>query len=132
MLHGAEKSRQRDGFDDLLVLWLKLLRENADVREEQQRRFQFILVDEYQDTNRIQGELIICWPRHHNVMVGGRRFPEHFTRGAALIFRTSSNSPSATKRRPFTGSKSTTAARPEILKLANAASPPTSINLPST
>src|SRR4030095_3067709 len=41
-------------FDDLLVLWLKLLNEQADVREHYQRRFQFILVDEYQDTNKLQ------------------------------------------------------------------------------
>ena len=45
-------------FDDLLVLWLKLLQENADVRELYQRRFQFILVDEYQDTNKLQSDLI--------------------------------------------------------------------------
>jgi DNA helicase-2/ATP-dependent DNA helicase PcrA len=43
-------------FDDLLALWLKLLQEHPEVREEQQRRFQFILVDEYQDTNKIQGD----------------------------------------------------------------------------
>jgi len=45
-------------FDDLLVLWLKLLREHQDVREHYQRRFQFVMVDEYQDTNRLQSELI--------------------------------------------------------------------------
>src|SRR5438876_8036997 len=39
-------------FDDLLVLWLKLLQAHEDVREHYQRRFQFILVDEYQDTNK--------------------------------------------------------------------------------
>jgi DNA helicase-2/ATP-dependent DNA helicase PcrA len=44
-------------FDDLLVLWLKLLREADEVREYYQRRFQFILVDEYQDTNRLQVRL---------------------------------------------------------------------------
>src|SRR5882762_5156614 len=38
-------------FDDLLALWLKLLQEHEEVREHYQRRFQFILVDEYQDTN---------------------------------------------------------------------------------
>ncbi|MGH7972476.1 MAG: ATP-dependent helicase, partial [Limisphaerales bacterium] len=37
-------------FDDLLALWLRLLQEQHDVREHYQRRFQFILVDEYQDT----------------------------------------------------------------------------------
>ena len=59
-------------FDDLLVLWLRLLREHPEVREEQQRRFQFLLVDEYQDTNKIQGDLIdLLAGRHHNVMVVG-------------------------------------------------------------
>ena len=45
-------------FDDLLVLWLKLLKEHPEVREHYQRRFQFVMVDEYQDTNRLQSELI--------------------------------------------------------------------------
>ena len=39
-------------FDDLLALWLKLLQDHTEVRELYQRRFQFILVDEYQDTNK--------------------------------------------------------------------------------
>src|SRR5271154_2270012 len=42
-------------FDDLLALWLKLLQDHAEMRERYQRRFQFILVDEYQDTNKLQG-----------------------------------------------------------------------------
>jgi DNA helicase-2/ATP-dependent DNA helicase PcrA len=59
-------------FDDLLGLWLKLLQENADAREMYQRRFQFILVDEYQDTNKLQGDLIdLLAARHHNVTVVG-------------------------------------------------------------
>ena len=59
-------------FDDLLVLWLRLLREHAEVREHYQRRFQFMLVDEYQDTNRLQSDLIdLLAARHHNVMVVG-------------------------------------------------------------
>lgn len=59
-------------FDDLLALWLKLMQENESVREEYQRRFQFILVDEYQDTNRLQSDLIdLLAARHGNVMVVG-------------------------------------------------------------
>lgn len=59
-------------FDDLLSLWLKLLRDNPAVCEQYQRRFQFILVDEYQDTNQLQSELIdLLSARHHNVMVVG-------------------------------------------------------------
>lgn len=41
-------------FDDLLVLTARMLRENAMVREDCRRRWQYLLVDEYQDTNRAQ------------------------------------------------------------------------------
>ncbi|HEX2837761.1 MAG TPA: UvrD-helicase domain-containing protein [Phycisphaerales bacterium] len=44
-------------FDDLLLLTAKLLREKADVRRELQDRWQYMLVDEYQDTNRAQFEI---------------------------------------------------------------------------
>lgn len=67
--------KQRTGamdFDDLLVLWLRLLEEHEDVREFLQRQFQFILVDEYQDTNQLQGDLIdLLAARHKNLMVVG-------------------------------------------------------------
>jgi len=41
-------------FDDLLVLWLRVFQENADLRESYQRKFQFVLVDEYQDTTQFR------------------------------------------------------------------------------
>ncbi len=41
-------------FDDLLFFTVKLLREDDDVREYWQRRFRYVLIDEYQDTNRLQ------------------------------------------------------------------------------
>ncbi|HEY1661342.1 MAG TPA: UvrD-helicase domain-containing protein [Verrucomicrobiae bacterium] len=67
-----KKASNAMDFDDLLSLWLKLLQENTDVREMYQRRFQFILVDEYQDTNKLQGDLIdLLAARHHNVTVVG-------------------------------------------------------------
>ncbi len=59
-------------FDDLLALWLKLLQDHEEVRERFQRQFQFILVDEYQDTNKLQSDLIdLLGARHKNVMVVG-------------------------------------------------------------
>ena len=59
-------------FDDLLLLWLRLLEENDAIREKYQRQFQFILVDEYQDTNRLQSDIInTLAARHHNVMAVG-------------------------------------------------------------
>lgn len=45
-------------FDDLLLRTAKVLRESAVVREKWQKRFQYLHVDEYQDTNRVQFELL--------------------------------------------------------------------------
>ena len=45
-------------FDDLLLFTSQILRENAEVRQYYQNRFEYILVDEYQDTNRCQYELV--------------------------------------------------------------------------
>ena len=74
--HAAYARRKRANgvmdFDDLLTQWLRLLRENSEVRESFQARFQFILVDEYQDTNQVQCELIdLLGGRHHNIMAVG-------------------------------------------------------------
>lgn len=45
-------------FDDIIMLTVKILRENPDIAEKYQARFQYILVDEYQDTNDSQYELV--------------------------------------------------------------------------
>lgn len=45
-------------FDDLIVLPVKILRENHTVRDKWQHRIRYLLVDEYQDTNTAQYELI--------------------------------------------------------------------------
>ncbi len=45
-------------FDDLLVNWYRLLDEHPDIRAKLKDQFQYILVDEYQDTNKIQGMII--------------------------------------------------------------------------
>ena len=45
-------------FDDLLLIPVQLLRDNGQVRQRWHQRFQHLLVDEYQDTNRTQYELL--------------------------------------------------------------------------
>ena len=45
-------------FDDLLILAVRALRDNPDLRANWQRRFRFIMVDEFQDTNHLQMELL--------------------------------------------------------------------------
>ena len=59
-------------FDDLLMVSVTLLEENEDIREKYQRRFQYILVDEYQDTNGAQYQLTkILAAGHKNLCVVG-------------------------------------------------------------
>lgn len=45
-------------FDDLLCLWLKLLEEHPAVLAQLSGQFHYVLVDEYQDTNRVQAKII--------------------------------------------------------------------------
>ena len=59
-------------FDDLLSYWEVLLREHPEVRARYSEQFQHILVDEYQDTNRIQADIVDhLAERHGNIMVVG-------------------------------------------------------------
>ena len=59
-------------FDDLLMVSVLLLEENEDIREKYQRRFEYILVDEYQDTNGAQYQLTkILAAGHRNLCVVG-------------------------------------------------------------
>jgi DNA helicase-2/ATP-dependent DNA helicase PcrA len=59
-------------FDDLLEKTLRMLKENEEIAAHYRRQFQFILVDEYQDTNKIQADFIdLLAAEHQNVMVVG-------------------------------------------------------------
>jgi len=59
-------------FDDLLFYWETLLREHPEVRKRYNEQFQHLLVDEYQDTNRLQADVLDLLARQHgNIMVVG-------------------------------------------------------------
>jgi ATP-dependent DNA helicase Rep len=62
-------------FDDLIRLPVKLFDEHPEVRERWQNRLRYLLVDEYQDTNRAQYRLLklLAGAPHR----GGRRRPGH-------------------------------------------------------
>ncbi len=119
----AERKRATNAmdFDDLLVLWLRLLKEHEEAREMYQRRFQFILVDEYQDTNKLQGDLIdLLAARHKNVMVVGDDAQSIYAwRGANYqnILKFPDRYPNTKIYKIETNYRST----PEILRLANEA-----------
>ena len=73
-------------FDDLIGNYVRLLREHEDVRGEIHARFQHILVDEYQDTNRAQYALIkaLSGPRGNIVAVGDEDQSIYRFRGADI------------------------------------------------
>jgi len=59
-------------FDDILLNAAELFRRHPEVLAHYQQRFQHVLVDEYQDTNRVQNELVVQLGRdHRNVTVVG-------------------------------------------------------------
>jgi DNA helicase II / ATP-dependent DNA helicase PcrA len=67
-----KKATNSMDFDDLLQKTLSMLQQHERIAEFYRRQFQFILVDEYQDTNKIQADLVDLLARdHRNVMVVG-------------------------------------------------------------
>ncbi len=58
-------------FDDLLLETVRLLKSSSEVRERYNRKYKYLLIDEYQDTNRPQYELMKLLGTHGNVCVVG-------------------------------------------------------------
>src|SRR5271156_2248146 len=71
-------------FDDLLIRAVELLRENAGVRAAWNSRFQYLMVDEFQDTNAAQEELVrlLAGPRKNVCVVGDEDQSIYGWRGA--------------------------------------------------
>jgi DNA helicase-2/ATP-dependent DNA helicase PcrA len=73
-------------FDDLLLETARLLKGSAEVRDRYNRRFEYLLVDEYQDTNRPQYELmrVLAGSRHNVCAVGDEDQSIYSWRGADI------------------------------------------------
>jgi DNA helicase-2/ATP-dependent DNA helicase PcrA len=73
-------------FDDLLLETVRLLKSSSEVRERYQRRYEYLLIDEYQDTNRPQYELIklLAGTRHNVCVVGDEDQSIYSWRGADI------------------------------------------------
>ena len=95
---GLHDSKALD-FDDLLLRSARLLRESSATREKWQARFQYIHVDEYQDTNRVQYELMrqLTGPKQNICVVGDEDQSIYAWRGAdvSIILSFSRDFPSA-------------------------------------
>ncbi|OPH59445.1 DNA helicase UvrD [Paenibacillus ferrarius] len=64
--------QQKIDFDDILLLAYHLLKQNADILRSLERKFTYISVDEFQDTNTVQYEIIkMIAQNHQNLMVVG-------------------------------------------------------------
>jgi DNA helicase-2/ATP-dependent DNA helicase PcrA len=121
ILYAAKKQqRQLLDFDDLLAAWLRLLTDYEDIRTNLASQFLHILVDEYQDTNAIQGAIVnLLASRHRNVAVVGDDSQSIYSfRGASFenIISFKGRYPDAKEYRLETNYRST----PQILALANA------------
>ena len=118
-----ERKRSANSLDfyDLLVKPLRMMEQTPSIAGHYQSRFQFILVDEYQDTNRIQADFIdILGARHRNVMVVGDDAQAIYSwRGADFqnILDFPKRYPGATVYKIETNYRSV----PEVLDVANAA-----------
>jgi DNA helicase-2/ATP-dependent DNA helicase PcrA len=112
--------RQLLDFDDLLSFWLRLLNENEDVRSKLANQFLYILVDEHQDTNAIQGAIVdLLALKHRNITVVGDDSQSIYSfRGASFknIITFKERYPDVKEYRLETNYRSV----PEILSLANA------------
>lgn len=59
-------------YDDLLFNFAKLMREHPDVRNTLEEKYTYVMVDEYQDTNRVQAEIVkLLTQQRRNIMVVG-------------------------------------------------------------
>jgi len=116
-----KKAQNAMDFDDLLIYALKLFQTSERVREEYQERFQYVLVDEYQDTNVVQAEWInLLVGKHNNLMVVGDDFQSIYSwRGANFrnFLDFGKRYPGTNTYKLLTNYRST----PEILNVANAA-----------
>jgi len=121
VLYATRKmERQLLDFDDLLSFWLRLLNENEELRNTLANQFLYILVDEYQDTNAIQGAIVdLLAAKHRNITVVGDDSQSIYSfRGANFqnIITFKERYPDVKEYRLETNYRSV----PEILSLANA------------
>lgn len=108
-------------FDDLLTLPLQLFQEHEEICRLYQKRFQYVLVDEYQDTNAVQSELIhlLAQPQDSVMVVGDDAQSIYSWRGADMdnILSFPKRYPEARVYKIETNYRSV----PEVLELSNAA-----------
>jgi len=106
-------------FDDMLSNWLKLLQEHPDVSEKVCTKFEYVLVDEFQDTNSVQSQIVqhLANPQRNILVVGDDAQSIYSFRAATVenILHFQKVYPDAKLFKLQVNYRST----PEILQLAN-------------
>src|SRR3989442_559732 len=70
-----KRTRHMLTYDDLLVRWREALEGSPELREQLSEQYRYIMVDEYQDTNKLQAEIVrLMATAHDNVAVVGDEF----------------------------------------------------------
>ncbi len=84
--HAYLKDNNLLDFDDLILKTIELFKKNSNILEKYQNKFQYILVDEFQDTNTVQYNLVFMLSsRYHNLFVVGDDFQSIYSfRGAKI------------------------------------------------
>jgi DNA helicase II / ATP-dependent DNA helicase PcrA len=80
-----KRGRHMLTYDDLLVRFREALENSAEMREQISDQYRYIMVDEYQDTNKLQAQIVkLMTARHDNVAVVGDEFQSIYSfRGAS-------------------------------------------------
>jgi DNA helicase-2/ATP-dependent DNA helicase PcrA len=80
-----KRTRHMLTYDDLLVRLREALESSADMREQLSDQYRYIMVDEYQDTNKLQAQIVkLLTTQHENVAVVGDEFQSIYSfRGAS-------------------------------------------------
>lgn len=106
-------------FDDLLINWLRLLRDVPEIGQPFAAQFDYVLVDEFQDTNIVQAELVrhLAQPQNNVLVVGDDAQSIYSFRAATVdnILSFQQQYPNARVFKLMKNYRST----PEILQLAN-------------
>ncbi|MBI4130042.1 ATP-dependent helicase [Candidatus Roizmanbacteria bacterium] len=115
-----KKERQLLDFDDLLLYFYELVHDFEGVRMQIQSRYHYIMIDEYQDTNKLQGKIVHELARgHENILIVGDEMQSIYRfRGAE--FTNMINFPKNFERTQHITLETNYRSTQEILDLANA------------
>jgi DNA helicase II / ATP-dependent DNA helicase PcrA len=117
--HQKKRKSYNLDFDDLLAKWLELIESTPEMHEQLSSRLHYVLVDEYQDTNHIQGQIVTKLAEvHKNILVVGDDSQSIYSFRAADV-NNIMRFPKIFKKTKIYKLTTNYRSSPEILRLAN-------------